>query len=125
MATKTKKKNSGPGNPATRAINKDATAQKLFVTMKNSVELVRDLKDVLPEEHFEWLRASSLGLMLAYSEITGLPSPMDYIEMDVAHEEKKQEDAKKKSICPICKNDPTKLSGRCIACGVDYSKEKK
>lgn len=122
MASKTKKKNSGPGNPARRALQQDVNIQKLFNTMKSSVELVRDLKESLPEEHFEWLRASSLGLMLAYSELTGLPSPMDYIEMDVAHAEKKAAEESAKSKCPICKNDPSKITGRCIACGVDYSK---
>lgn len=109
------KKNSGPGNPA----RKDPRIAKLYKTMTGAVELTRDLKGDLSEEHYEWLRASALGLMVAYSDMTGLPSPMDYIEMDVAYSEKPEE---VKSLCPICKNDAEKAGHiQCFACGVDYS----
>lgn len=109
------RKNSGPGNPA----RKDPKVAKLFKTMKASVELTRDLKDDLSVEHYEWLRASALGLMVAYSDMTGLPSPMDYIEMESAYREKPKE---AKSLCPICKNDAEKAGHiQCFACGVDYS----
>ena len=117
MASK-KGKNAGPGNPAL----KDPVVSKLFKTMKASVELTRDLQDKLSVEHYEWLRASSLGLMVAYSDLTGLPSPMDYIEMDAAYAEK-PEPAKDR--CPICKDDPEVVKyEQCFACGVDWSKEK-
>ena len=115
MASKRVKKNSGPGNPA----KQDPQVRKLFKTMEASVELVRDLKGSLSDEHYEWLRASSLGLMVTYSDITGLPSPMDYIEMDVAYSEKPPE---KKDPCPICKDDAETAGHiQCFACGVDYA----
>lgn len=109
------KKNSGPGNPA----RTDPRIAKLYKTMSSAVELTRDLKGDLSEEHYEWLRASALGLMVAYSDMTGLPSPMDYIEMDVAYREKP---AEVKDPCPICKDDAeTAGHMKCFVCGKDYS----
>lgn len=113
--TRPSKKNSGQGNP----VKKDPRVAKLYKTMLSAVELTRDLKDDLSPEKYEWFRASALGLMFAYSELTGLPSPMDYIEMDVAWAEKPKEE---KSLCPICKNTHETIGKtQCFACGVDYS----
>lgn len=115
MKTRPSKKNSGAGNPA----KQDPRITKLYKTMTAAVELTRDLKGDLSEEHYEWLRASALGLMVAYSDMTGLPSPMDYIEMDVAYREKPKPE---KSLCPICKNTHETIGKtKCFACGVDYS----
>lgn len=113
--TRPSKKNSGQGNPA----KKDPRIVKLDKAMRAAVELTRDLKDDLNPEHHEWLRASALGLMVAYAELTGMPSPMDYIEMDAAWDEKPKEE---KALCPICKNTHETIGKtQCFACGVDYS----
>lgn len=115
MKTRPSKKNSGAGNPQKR----DPKISRLHKTMESAVILTRDLKDDLSEEHYEWLRASALGLMVAYSDLTGLPSPLDYIEMDAAWAEKPAEE---KSLCPICKNTHETIGKtQCFACGVDYS----
>lgn len=59
------------GHPAKQDDNTD----RLFRTMRNAVELVRDLDNKLsPEAHLK-LRASALGLMHCYAELTGLPAP--------------------------------------------------
>lgn len=113
--SKSKKKQQG--HPA----GKDPVIGKTYRTMRSMVELVRDLQDHpdVPEEHWLWLRSGALSAMLVYSDITGLPSPMDYIEMDSAYREKPEE---VKSLCPICKNDAEKAGHtQCFACGVDYS----
>lgn len=65
------------GNPAVQA---DPDTAKVFRTMKANVELVRDLQDKLPADAWLHLRASALGLMFVYAELTGLPSPIDYTE---------------------------------------------
>jgi len=114
MSKKPSKKNSGVGNPARR----DPKIAKLYKTMQSAVELTRDLQSDLSPEHYEWLRASALGLMVAYSDLTGLPSPMDYIEMDVAYSEKPEP---KKDPCPICRDGKATMKVKCFACGVDYS----
>lgn len=59
------------GHPA----KQDPEVAKLFKAMKNAVELVRDLGPRLSAENELILKASALGLMSAYSELTGMPSP--------------------------------------------------
>lgn len=59
------------GHPA----KQDPEVAKLFKAMKNAVELVRDLGPRLSAENQMILKASALGLMSAYSELTGMPSP--------------------------------------------------
>lgn len=59
------------GHPA----KQDPEDAKLFKAMKNAVELVRDLGPRLSTENQLILKASALGLMSAYSELTGMPSP--------------------------------------------------
>ena len=59
------------GHPA----RKDPDIDKLFRAMKASVELVRDLDGRLTDEKYVYLKAAALGLMHAYSELTGLPAP--------------------------------------------------
>lgn len=61
------------GHPA----KQDPEVAKLFKTMRASVELVRDLGPRLSAEKELQLKASTLGLMSAYSELTGMPSPFD------------------------------------------------
>lgn len=59
------------GHPA----KQDPEVAKLFRAMKTAVELVRDLGPRLSAENQVILKASALGLMSAYSELTGMPSP--------------------------------------------------
>lgn len=59
------------GHPA----KQDPDVAKLFKAMKSAVELVRDVGPRLGEENELILKASALGLMSAYSEMTGMPSP--------------------------------------------------
>lgn len=109
------------GHPA----GKDPVIAKTYRTMRAMVELTRDLKDHpdVPEEHFLWLRAGALSAMLVYSDITGLPSPMDHIEMDAAHAEYKKRLEADRQRCPICKDDVNNIDGfKCEACGVNYAK---
>jgi hypothetical protein len=61
------------GHPA----KQDPAVDKLFRTMKATVELVRDLQDRLPAEEWLCLRAAALGQMVAYSNLTGLPAPVE------------------------------------------------
>jgi hypothetical protein len=64
------------GHPA----RKDPNIDKLFRAMKANVELVRDLEGRLTEEKHVYLKAAALGLMHAYSELTGLPAPDQVIK---------------------------------------------
>jgi hypothetical protein len=59
------------GHPA----KQDADVAKLFRTMKANVELIRDLEGRLSPERMLELKAAALGLMWAYSELAGLPTP--------------------------------------------------
>lgn len=59
------------GHPA----KNDPDVVKLFKSMRSTVELVRDLEGKVSDENHLHLRASALGLMHAYSELTGLPAP--------------------------------------------------
>jgi hypothetical protein len=59
------------GHPA----KSDPDVDRLFRTMRNTVELVKDLDGKLSPDRMLDLRASALGLMWAYSELTGLPAP--------------------------------------------------
>lgn len=67
------------GNPA----RQDPDVDKLFRTMKSLVELTRDLEDRLPSETYVWLRASALGAMETYAQITGKPLPMEMILLNL------------------------------------------
>lgn len=58
-------------------INRDPEVAKLFKAMKSAVELVRDLEGKVTDETHLHLKASALGLMVAYSELTGMPSPYE------------------------------------------------
>ena len=59
------------GHPA----KQDAEVLKLFRTMRNTVELIRELDGRLTDNRMLELKASALGLMWAYSELAGLPAP--------------------------------------------------
>jgi len=59
------------GHPA----KQDETTLKLFRTMRNTVELIRELDGRLTDNRMLELKASALGLMWAYSELAGLPAP--------------------------------------------------
>lgn len=74
------------GHPA----RQDATTKKLFATMRANVELVRDLQGKMSESRHEMLRASALGLMFAYSEIAGLPDPIDVVFKDMVNEQQEE-----------------------------------
>lgn len=77
------KRKAPSGNPA-----KDPDITKLFKTLRANVELVRDLKGKVSDERFEMLRASALGLMFNYAELTGLPDPIDNIINSMPEEER-------------------------------------
>lgn len=57
----------------------DPDVQKLFRTLKNSVELCETMQDKLPAGTYEVLRATTLGLMEVYAVTTGKPSPIGAI----------------------------------------------
>lgn len=57
----------------------DPEIQKLFRTLRNSVELCESMQDKLPAGTYEVLRASTLGLMETYAVVTGKPSPIGAI----------------------------------------------
>ena len=59
------------GHPA----KQDAAIAKLFRTMRAAVELVQELDGRLSAEADVNLRASALGMMHVYAELTGLPKP--------------------------------------------------
>ena len=78
MSTRAKKSS---GNPAKQ--QRDPDVEKLFKTMRSTVELVRDLKGRLTPAQIEWLEGTSVGLMFAYAELTGLPNPIEVIRGDI------------------------------------------
>jgi hypothetical protein len=51
--------------------------------MRASVELVRDLDSRLTEEQLDYLKGVSAGLMFTYSELTGMPNPIDIIFKEI------------------------------------------
>lgn len=57
----------------------DPEIQKLFRTLKNTVELCESLQDKIPTHTYEILRASCLGMMETYAVATGKPSPIGAI----------------------------------------------
>ncbi|QFG09169.1 hypothetical protein PBI_SPORTO_64 [Arthrobacter phage Sporto] len=57
----------------------DPDIQKLFRTLKSTVELCESLQGKIPEETYEVLRASTLGMMEVYARATGKPSPIGAI----------------------------------------------
>lgn len=59
------------GHPA----KQDPNVAQLFRTMRNTVELVKDLDGKLSDDGHLQLKAAALGLMGAYAELTGLPAP--------------------------------------------------
>jgi hypothetical protein len=63
------------GHPA----KQDEATAKLFRTMRNTVELIRDLDGRLTDEAMLKLKAAALGTMHAYSELAGLPAPDEII----------------------------------------------
>ena len=119
-----KKKAKNQGNPA-KNDPLVALQKRLYSWMREGVLLTRDLQNYLDEQHYEYLRSSALGAMFVYSDITGLPSPLDYIEYDAAWEEREnQKSTEQPYRCPLC--DRQKFQGNnyiCDACGRNY-KEK-
>lgn len=67
------------GHPA----KTDPSVDKMFRVMRASVELVKELNGKLTPENDVNLRASALGMMYVYSELTGLPSPSEVINKDL------------------------------------------
>jgi hypothetical protein len=63
------------GHPA----KQDPDVAKLFRTMRSAVELVRDLDGKVSDDTLWDMKASALGMMVAYSELTGLPSPTEIL----------------------------------------------
>ena len=63
------------GHPA----KQDEHTAKLFRTMRNTVELIRELDGRLTDEAMLKLKAAALGTMHAYSELAGLPAPEQII----------------------------------------------
>jgi hypothetical protein len=68
------------GHPA----KADPDVDRLFRTMKAGVELVRDLDGKLGEDAHLSLKAATLGLMVAYAELTGLPAPHEILNTSPA-----------------------------------------
>jgi hypothetical protein len=59
------------GHPA----KQDPDIAQLFKTMRQTVELVRDLDGRLSDDAHLQLKAAALGLLWVYSEVAGLPKP--------------------------------------------------
>lgn len=76
-----KRTKASSGNPA--KTQQDPDEVKLYKAMRSTVELVRDLKGRLTPEQILWLEGSSVGLMFAYAELTGLPNPIEVIRGDI------------------------------------------
>jgi hypothetical protein len=66
------------GHPA----KQDKDIARLAKVLEASVELTRDLGGRLSPDAKEKLVAGSLGLMVAYFELTGKPSPIHLIQTD-------------------------------------------
>lgn len=69
----TKRKQSG--HPARQ--HTDAT--RTFNLMKQCVQMVRTMEGKLSEEAHLNLKASALGLMFTYAELTGMPDPIEIL----------------------------------------------
>ena len=63
------------GHPA----RQDEDTQKLFRAMRTTVELVQTLNGRLSPDRALELKASALGLMTCYAELTNLPSPTEIL----------------------------------------------
>lgn len=66
------------GHPA----KQDPDIDKLYRTMRSTVELVQSLTGRLTPEQMLYLKASAAGLMFNYAALTGLPSPIEVLERD-------------------------------------------
>ena len=66
------------GHPA----KQDPDIDRLFRTMRSTVELVQTLNGRLTPEADVNLRAAALGMMTTYAELTGLPKPNQILEGD-------------------------------------------
>ena len=66
------------GHPA----KQDPQIDKLYRTMRSTVELVRDLEDRLTPEQLLYLKGSAAGMMFNYAALTGLPSPIEVVLND-------------------------------------------
>lgn len=64
------------GHPA----KQDPAIDKLFRTMRATVELVKELDGKTSPDANLHLRAAALGLMHTYAELTGLPAPTQILE---------------------------------------------
>lgn len=64
------------GHPA----RTDPATDRLFRTMKSTVELVQALDGRLSDDALLNLKAAALGQMNAYAELTGLPKPDQILE---------------------------------------------
>lgn len=63
------------GHPA----RQDPSTDKLFRTMRAAVELVRDLDGRLSPDAELHLRASALGMMTVWAELSGMPAPIQIL----------------------------------------------
>ena len=63
------------GHPA----RQDPSVAKLFRTMRAAVELVQELDGRLNAEADVNLRASALGMMTAWAELSGMPAPIQIL----------------------------------------------
>ena len=70
---KSKQKTGHPAKP-------DEDILRLKKAMTSAVELSQSLSGRLTEEQHSYLRASALGLMLCYSTLTGMPSPLSVLD---------------------------------------------
>lgn len=66
------------GHPA----KQDPEIEKLYRTMRSTVELVQALEDRLTPAQHLYLKGAAAGMMFSYAALTGLPSPIEVIEQD-------------------------------------------
>jgi hypothetical protein len=84
----TAKRKSG-GHPA----KQDPVMATLDKSMKSAVELTRDLQGRLTEDTWLHVRSAALGLMWAWSELTGQTNPADVVDEEYKTMEQIKADA--------------------------------
>jgi hypothetical protein len=67
------------GKPGGHPAKQDPEVARTFNLMKQCVQLVQTMESKLSDEAHLHLKASALGLMFAYAELTGMPDPTEIL----------------------------------------------
>lgn len=65
--------------PAGHPAKQDPDVARLFNLMKQCVQMVKTMESKLSEDSHLHLKASALGLMFTYAELTGMPDPTEIL----------------------------------------------